>query len=121
MCGASLASVRRSDRRSSAFRIGRPGANQRDELLVEDQELLQVDLLLASAAHRDARDLAPRLDGVNQKALLGIAVAQFFFGCRFGHLLVHFAARIGVFQNEFRHYSLPSRVHQRARRPASET
>ncbi len=107
MCGASLASVRRSDRRSSAFKIGSPGANQRDELLVEDQELLQVDLFLA-AAHRHAGNLAARLDGIDQEALLGKPVAQFPFRAGFGHLLVHFAARVGVLENEFRHYSLPS-------------
>ena len=60
-----------------------------------------------------ARNLAARLDRVNQEALLGIAVAHFPFGAGFGHLLVHFAARIGVLQNEFRHLVAPSGVHQR--------
>ena len=85
------------------FQNRQAGANQRDELLVEDQELLEVDLLLA-AAHRHARDLAPRLDGVDQEALLREALAQVLFGGGFGHLLVDFAARIGVLEDELGHY-----------------
>ena len=32
-----------------------------------------------------------------------ISLAQFLGGSRLRHLVVHFAARIGVFQKEFRH------------------
>jgi hypothetical protein len=50
MCGASFGSVRRSESRSRRLQNGQSGADQRDELLVEDQKLLEVDLLLAAAA-----------------------------------------------------------------------
>ena len=63
---------------------------------------------LAAATDGHARDLAAWLDGIDQETLLGEAVAQILFRAGFGHLLVHFAARIGVFQDKFGHYSPPS-------------
>ena len=44
------------------------------------------------------------LDRVDQEALLGVAVAQFLFRAGVGHLLVDFAPRIGVLEQEFGHY-----------------
>ncbi len=90
------------------FQDRQAGAHQRHELLVEDQEFFEIDLRFSRAPHRDARDLAALLDGVDQEALLRVAVAQFLFGAGFGHLLVHLSARIGVFEDEFRHYWLTS-------------
>ena len=54
MYGPSLGSVSRSASRSSAFQDRQAGADQGDELLVEDQELLQVQLL--AAAEKPAAD-----------------------------------------------------------------
>src|SRR5260370_16886337 len=55
---------------------GEASADQRHELLVEDQELLKVDLLLAAPAHRDRQssNLPPRLHQIHEKTLLLVMV-----------------------------------------------
>ena len=45
----------------------------------------------------------PRLDGIDQEALLRVAVAQFLFGAGGRYLLVDLAAPIRVFEDEFSH------------------
>ena len=52
-----------------------------------------------------ALDFRPRLDGINQKPLLGVAVAQFALRPGLGHLLVDFATGIRVFEGPFSHRS----------------
>ena len=102
MCCDSLGSVRRSASRSRPLRIGQAGADQRHELLIEDQELLEVELLAAWDAGPMPTP-SRGLDRVDQEALLGIAVAQLALGIGFSHLLVHFAARVGVFEGPLSH------------------
>jgi hypothetical protein len=83
------------------FENRQPGANQRDELLVKDQEFFEIDLL--APAHRNTRDGMPRLDGIDQETLLLVALPEVLFRRGFGYLLVDFAARVGIFQYELRH------------------
>ena len=60
MYGPSLGSVRRSASRSSAFQDRQAGADQRDELLVEDQELFEVELLPAPPNAAPNAAICPR-------------------------------------------------------------
>src|ERR1039457_3036452 len=85
-----------------------PGANQRDELLVEDQEFFEIELLLFSAdGDRYSRYLPPGLYRVNQEALLGVACAQLILSGRFGDLLVDLTPRVGVFYGKLGHSYCP--------------
>ena len=72
-------------------RIGRPGPDQGEELLVEDQEWLQLDL----AALHPAQQPAARLDREDVVAGVGKARAQLLGGGRRLHLLLHAAPLIG--------------------------
>ena len=53
-------------------------------------------------------DAGARLDGIDQEALLGVAVAEFLFGAGGGHLLVDLAAAVGVLEDIFGHDYCPS-------------
>ena len=55
------------------------------------------------------------LIGVDQEALLRVAVAQLLFGAGFGHLLVDLAARVGVLQDVFGHGYCAASTSLRAR------
>ena len=81
------------------------GADQGHELLVEDQEFLKVDLLAPlGPGDRNSGDFASRPDGIDQVALLGVLVADLFLSRALHHLLMDFSPRIGVLENEVRHY-----------------
>ena len=88
-----------------SFEDGESGADQGDELLVEDEELLQVQLLTAKqgAAYR----VGAGLDRVDQEALLGILVAEFLLGSRGGHLVVDLPTSVCVLQDKIRHGYCP--------------
>ena len=81
------------------------GLDQRDELLVEDQEFFEIELLAPARADAQCLHGSGRLDRIDEKALLGITFAQFTFGCRFGDLLLDLAARVGELKYPFRHGS----------------
>src|SRR5204863_6490316 len=84
------------------------GADQRDELLIEDQEFLEIELLLFSAdGDRYTGDFSPGLYRVNEEALLGVTFAQLAFRIRFGHLLVNLAPRVGVLYRKLGHSYCP--------------
>ena len=73
---------------------GQARAEQGDELLVENEELLDVYLTLAPR-RRDAQARC-RADGIDQVALVGEPLAQFGFAGRFQHLLPHLAPGVRV-------------------------
>ena len=101
------------------FRVGQPlgkqverlenrqsGADQRDELLVEDQEFFQIQPPAPAGEGDVAGEAEPgafRLHRIDQESLLRVALANFLRGGALRHLAVHFAARIRVFQNEVGH------------------
>ena len=70
--------------------MGRPRADERDELLVEDEEVLEVDLL---AARRGSYGTA-WFDGVDEVARLQELRAQFISRGSGVRLLLHVAALI---------------------------
>src|ERR1700687_2598586 len=74
-------------------------ANQRHELLVENEKALQVELLLATEQSARRNPGPARPDRVNQKALLGVALAQLLLSTRIGRLIVNLAAAIRVFED----------------------
>lgn len=55
------------------------------------------------AESAQARHFPFWLDGINQESLLAEALAQFVLGSPFGYLVVNFAARVGILENEFGH------------------
>ena len=77
-----------------------PGANQHEELLVENEKRLQFDLAL-----REPPKSAPGFDGKDVVAGVNKAGAQLLGGGRGLHLLLHAAALVGQFDYEFRHAS----------------
>ncbi len=92
------------------FQNRQPGAHQGDELLVEDQEFFQIQFLAAS----EERDLSghacngtARTNRIQQEALLRKAFADLRFGRSLGHLLVDFAARVGILENPLGHFIDP--------------
>ncbi len=74
------------------------GADQRQELLVEDEKRLQLDLAPRAAAKARARS-----DREDVVAGMGKAGAQLLGGGRGLHLLLHAAALIGQLDDELRH------------------
>src|SRR5262249_26578644 len=76
-------------------------ADQRDELLIEDDEFLYIQLLTAEEAGRGSG--ASRLDRVDQESLVDVALAQFLFAGGGSDLLVNLSPPIGVFENEVGH------------------
>jgi hypothetical protein len=100
------------------FQDGQAGANQRDELLVEDEELVEVEFAAAAgdvdlAAERKRSSL--RLDRVDEEALLRIALPDFLAGRALDHLVVDLTGRIGVFEDEFGHWLFSVSTAQPAR------
>src|SRR5262249_29609446 len=89
-----------------AFEDREAGADEGDELLVEDQELLEVDLLAfgeAAGGGGKRGGEGTGLDGVDQEALLRVFIAEFLFRSGSGYLLMDLAAGVGVFENEVAH------------------
>src|SRR5262249_31103771 len=79
------------------FEDRQSGANERDELLIEDQEFFGIEFLAASALG-ERTDFRARLDGIDEEALLGKAISKLALGAGLGHLLMDFAARVGILQ-----------------------
>ena len=79
---------------------GQTGLDQRDELLVEDNEILRIDrrVALPESAY-DAK--APGLNGDGQKALLLQAMPDFFGALTNLNRLNDLAGGLGVFAREF--------------------
>src|SRR5665213_210250 len=88
-----------------------PRPDQRQKLLVEDQESLKIDLLLGRLPQHRLR-----LDRINQVSGLRKPRAQFFRRRGSMHLLLHAAPVIGEFDGEFGHSRVPSRI---VRNPAN--
>ena len=78
---------------------GKAGADEGEELLVEDEKCLQLDLLGLAGA----RQQAARLDRIDVVSGLGEARAQFFFGGRRVRLLLHPATLIRQSDYKFSH------------------
>ena len=79
---------------------GQSGADQGEELLVEDEKRLQLDL-----APGEARETAAARDAEDVVAGMGKAGAQLLGGGRGLHLLLHPATLIGQFDDELCHSS----------------
>ena len=74
-----MGSVSRSREQVERLQDRQSGADERDELLIEDEEFLEIQLFSPArngnlARKTDSR--AFRLDGINQEALLRVAFAD---------------------------------------------
>src|SRR5262249_50374895 len=87
------------------FQDGQSGADQGNELLVEDEKFFEVELLAAAeqSGGRDRGSRAAGPDRIDEEALLRIPVAQFLFGAGAGDLLMDLPAGIRVFEDEIGH------------------
>ena len=84
---------------------GQAGADQGEELLVEDEEGIELDLLRLAGAGEQAAGF----DGVDVVAGLGEAGAQLFRGGGGVGLLLHAAALVGQSDDELGHGDPASR------------
>src|SRR5215469_633160 len=95
-------SVRKALRKQvEALQNRQAGADERHELLIEDEKFLQIQLFTAA----DGRHGDLRLYGIDQKPLIRKAIADLLFRAGSCSLVMHLAPAIGVFQNVFGHGS----------------
>ena len=82
------------------FQNRQPRPNQRDELLIENQEFFEIELLAPPQQRNFRREPGhrpPRTDRVNQVAFLSEPVPDFLFARCLRHVLVYLPARVRVF------------------------
>src|SRR5581483_10276894 len=82
-----------------------PGFDQRQKLLVEDQELARLDGAAGGKADFPGRKQSPRLYPINQKPLLHEALPHLSRGVAVLHLLREASTLIRDFYQEFSHGS----------------
>src|SRR6185437_1126462 len=86
-----------------SFQDGQAGADESDELLVEDQEFFEIETL-AATGQMECESTAFGFDVVDEEALARVAVADFLIGRALDDQVVNLTGRVGVLELEVSHY-----------------